>query len=552
MYIQKVIIENFKCFQGRFELELNKGLNILVGDNEIGKSTILEAIHLALSGWIYGKYLGSELNQSLFNLSIVKNYLSSLKQETKLEPPKILIELFFDIDEDNDSLKALFEGNGNSMKQKSCGVQFMISFNDKYQKEYDILLDAENSTDYLPIEFYEFSWSSFARDDKLTPKIIPFKSHLIDSSNSRYQNGSDVYISRIIQDFLFEKEKIDLSLVYRNLKGKFSKHDTIQEINKRINSEEESKKISDKNIALSVDLSSRNVWESSLTTYLDDIPFGNIGKGEQCLVKTKLALNHNKSKEANLLLLEEPENHLSHSTLNKLICHIKNNHKQIIISTHSSFVANKLGLSSLVLLNKDKSGTVRKTRIKELTSDTQKFFDRLAGYDTLRLLLCRKAILVEGASDELIVQKAYQKLKGKLPIEDEVDVISVGTAFLRFLEIAEKINNPVAVVTDNDGDFEKNVSKKYKNFSECETIKICADFNKTLNTLEPQIVEANKDNLDILRKVLGLQKDKYKDCDSIVKYMQNNKTDCALKIFDTTEEIKFPQYILDAINWEYE
>ncbi len=30
-----------------------------------------------------------------------------------------------------------------------------------------------------------------------------------------------------------------------------------------------------------------------------------------------------------------------------------------------------------------------------------------------------------------------------------------------------------------------------------------------------------------------------------------NKTDCALKIFETEETVKFPQYILDAINWEY-
>jgi predicted ATP-dependent endonuclease of OLD family len=33
--------------------------------------------------------------------------------------------------------------------------------------------------------------------------------------------------------------------------------------------------------------------------------------------------------------------------------------------------------------------------------------NKLPGYDTLRLILCNKAILVEGPSDELIVQKAY-------------------------------------------------------------------------------------------------------------------------------------------------
>lgn len=52
------------------------------------------------------------------------------------------------------------------------------------------------------------------------------------------------------------------------------------------------------------------------------------------------------------------------------------------------------------------------------------FFKKISGYDTLRLILCKKAILVEGDSDELVVQKAYKsKNNNRLPIEDQIDVI---------------------------------------------------------------------------------------------------------------------------------
>ncbi len=34
MYISKVNIENFKCYKVKFSLNLNKGANILVGNNE--------------------------------------------------------------------------------------------------------------------------------------------------------------------------------------------------------------------------------------------------------------------------------------------------------------------------------------------------------------------------------------------------------------------------------------------------------------------------------------------------------------------------------------
>ncbi len=550
MFISRIIVENFKCFEGKFNLALSKNLNIIVGDNEAGKSTILEAIHLALSGWIYGKYLRTELTQSLFNEKVVNNYIESLKNDECLPPPSIVIELFFEIEDV--SLKAFFEGNGNSLKQKACGVQLKISYNEKYQGEYEIMLENSEEISSLPIEYYDFTWSSFARDDRLTPKTIPFKSALIDSANSRYQSGSDVYISRIIRDFMSDEQKVKISQAHRKLKDTFAKSNVIKQVNKDI----EQKKISEKKVELSVDMSTKTAWETSITTYLDDIPFTCIGRGEQCLVKTKLALSHKKAKEANILLLEEPENHLSHAKLNKLLKFIKDSHveKQLIVSTHSSFVANKLGLGNLILLNIENSTKKRnKTRITDLAEETKKYFEKLAGYDTLRLILCRKAILVEGPSDELIVQKAYMRQEnGKLPIEDEVDVISVGTSFLRFLEIADKIKKPVVVVTDNDGKYKNKVQKKYKPYDDCLTIEIFADTRDNLNTLEPQIVDANKDQLDTLREVLEINIEAYPDDKSISDFMQDNKTDCALKIFDTDKDIKFPQYILDAINWEYE
>ncbi len=54
---------NFKIFKGCFPIDFKKGVNIIVGDNETGKSTILEAIHLALTGIFLGKYLENKLNR---------------------------------------------------------------------------------------------------------------------------------------------------------------------------------------------------------------------------------------------------------------------------------------------------------------------------------------------------------------------------------------------------------------------------------------------------------------------------------------------------------
>ena len=45
-HINSLVIKNFKGFKD-FEVSFNEGMNIIVGNNNVGKSTILEAVHLA-------------------------------------------------------------------------------------------------------------------------------------------------------------------------------------------------------------------------------------------------------------------------------------------------------------------------------------------------------------------------------------------------------------------------------------------------------------------------------------------------------------------------
>lgn len=431
-------------------------------------------------------------------------------------------------------------------------MKFEIAFNEKYNNEYNALIAKKNMMS-LPIEYYEASWTTFARQS-VTIRNIPIKSAMIDSSNYRYQNGSDVYISRIVKDLLSPEEVTAVSQAHRKMKDTFIDDDSIKAINDRISKESS---IVDGTVSLTVDLGTKNAWESSLVTQLNDVPFGYIGKGAQCVMKTELALTHKSAQHAQIVLLEEPESHLSFSKLNQLIKAIEEKYeeKQIIISTHSSFVANKLGLENLLLLDNHKV-----IRITELASTD--FFKKISGYHTLRMILCKKAILVEGDSDELVVQKAYMsKNNNRLPIEDQVDVISVGTSFLRFLELATALNLNVAVVTDNDGNIE-GLENKYADYiknNKKSNIKICYDdvvdsgnlmigekpYN--YNTLEPKLLKANCNDVPLFNSILDK---KFETVEELQKYMKYHKTETALAVFDTDKDIVFPQYILEAIKDE--
>ena len=464
MFISKMKIHNFKCYRD-FEIDLEEGLNIIVGDNEAGKSTILEAINLALTGIISGKSIWNEISQYIFNKEAVDEYIASLVT-SPIELPYITIEIFFGGVEN-----PIMNGNANSDRDGDAeGFCFKIAFADQYVDEYEALV-REGDVKSLPIEYYDITWTTFARD-VITTRSIPYKSCLIDSSEYRYQSGNDLYLSRIIKGSLEPKDITSIAQAHRRMRDTFTNDPSIETINNKINQETS---LTNKKIALSVELVTKNAWENSLVTQLDEIPFHYVGKGEQCVVKTELALARRSSQNANIILIEEPENHLSHARLNQLIKCISEQYveKQILISTHSSFVANKLGFGKVMLLD-----TLKITRFSGLSEDTYNFFKKVAGYDTLRMILCEKAILCEGDSDELVIQKAYMQLNdGRLPIEDGIEVISVGVSFLRFLEIAECIHTKIAVVTDNDGDM-KAINKKYENYigeNQKEYIKICVD-----------------------------------------------------------------------------
>jgi putative ATP-dependent endonuclease of the OLD family len=106
------------------------------------------------------------------------------------------------------------------------------------------------------------------------------------------------------------------------------------------------------------------------------------------------------------------------------------------------------------------------------------------------------------------------------------------------------------VVTDNDGRVES-LKQKYRDYVGVDNIKVFFDTDEEYKTLEPQIVKSNLDKLTLLNKVLDTsdREGNPLDRDGLLQYMsnRNNKTECALRIFESEEEISLPKYITDAV-----
>lgn len=532
MSIARVVIKNYRRHRDS-TIELDKKMNIVVGDNECGKSTFLEAIHLALSGQLNGRTIHSELHPYMFNTQVVKEYIDSIIAKKPIAPPAITIEIYFS----NDTSLARLKGTNNSRKEDLPGVKLSIEYNDDYSSEYAAYIAAPELLRAVPIEYYTVKWRDFAGND-ITARSIPLKPSFIDASTIRNHLGANRYVIEMVKGCLDKKQQVDLALSYRLMKDQFLEDANVKAVNAALASRTSG--ISDKTVSVSLDTSSRTGWESGVVPHLNDIPMPLVGKGEQNSIKIKLAMES--ADESHLLLIEEPENHLSFSNLNVLIKSISDRKadRQLIITTHSSFVLNKLGVDSVLLFSNGKSIT-----LKALTPDTHDYFIKLPGHETLRMILSARAILVEGPSDELIVQKAFHAKHGKMPLEMGVDVITVNSlAFKRFLEIATLLGTEVDVVTDNDANVSQ-LKSKYADYLGAKAkpnIRIRFDDREAFPTLEPQLLKAN--DLATLNTILGTT---FSGEDLLLKYMESNKTECALKFFETTTPWNVPEYITHAI-----
>ena len=88
-YIKKIKLLNFKRFQD-ITIEFDPSLNLLIGDNEAGKSSVLSAIDIVLSGSKSKiETIGIE---NLFNVNVVNEFLVSDKRYQNL--PIIYVEVY--------------------------------------------------------------------------------------------------------------------------------------------------------------------------------------------------------------------------------------------------------------------------------------------------------------------------------------------------------------------------------------------------------------------------------------------------------------------------
>lgn len=536
MTITKMLVKNYKLLKDVI-IDYNPEINIFVGDNDAGKSTILEALSIITTGKLNGFSFEQQLKASIFNQEVRKRYISDVKARRNSEPPRILIEIYFDGD-------SQYKGKNNELSEDTSGVRAVVEIHEKNEEIYKRMLK-EGEVKDIPVELYGVSYNYFSGEPVFF-RYSPFKCVFIDTTKKGYGGLVDQFISDSISDNLTEEELVKLAVAYKASRNHFHEHEVVKKLNETVKSQSV---VKEKRVSLDLKEDVADAWKKQMTVIVDDIPFESIGYGTQNSIKIQLALR-NAEEQINVVLMEEPENNLAFSNMSYLVKHIlESAGKQVFISTHSSYIANKLDLGNVILVE---NGLVRS--YKELPEETKKYFIKLPGYDTLRFVLSSKVILVEGPTDDLIIQRAYKDRYGHLPADDGIDIIAVRSlAFKRFADIANLINKDIVVVTDNDGDVESKIVTRYEGYIDKENIHFFYETNNALHTIEPSVLSANCDKgqpNDSFKKVISKNGSlESRDYSGILKFMMDNKSEWAFRVFDSNEKINYPKYINEVIDY---
>ena len=536
MRIQKLIVKNYKLLKD-IVINLNPEINIFVGDNDAGKSSILEVLSILTSGKLNGISFERQLKANLFNCETRKDYISRIVSGEKPEPPRIILEAYFDGD-------SRYRGSENEFATDAIGIRAVVGIIESNSDTYKKMLQSNEIKD-IPIELYGVTYNYFS-GDTVSFRFSPFKSVFIDTSRKDYAGLVDHFVSESITDNLTEEDVTNLAVAYKASRRQFHENDVILRLNDAV-------KATDvlKGREVSIDLREEDIdaWKKQMSIVVDNTPYENIGFGTQNLIKIELAMR-NAKEQANVVLMEEPENNLAFSNLTQLIKKVIDSEgKQIFISTHSSYITNKLNLGNTILVKK---GIL--CSYQSLSDGTKKYFTKLSGYDTLRFVLATRVILVEGPTDDLIIQRAYYDRFGRFPSDDGIDILAVESlAFKRFADIANLIGKDVAIVTDNDGDIEENIKRKYEKYLDKTNLHFFYSKDEALNTIEPCVLSSNC--------VEGIPSDTFKsviskngslesrDYQGILKFMSSNKTEWALRVFEAEDDINYPQYIKDVVEF---
>ncbi|MBR5686093.1 MAG: AAA family ATPase [Muribaculaceae bacterium] len=486
MNVTKVIIDNFKSID-HIEFDFDKVGNsytkIFVGINESGKSNILEALsyfdapeqEVSFDLFCNQKREDSEFCDLFYQLGFEDGEEDALKKavdksiatQTKIEFSISDIKKNVYLSNDSNKFEVMYDFTINLqssnlyIKKEKRLQEIIISVVEETQKTEEYELLTEKNFD----KYFSDAISNFIKEHE--PYVSVWK-----PSNKYLLYDADLNVF---------KDKPDSNKPLYNifkLCGYNDRQAITDVVNKVNNPRNRSRLISKLNDSLNSYVSS--IWDNKIDLIIDITENGffsllikdkgkenehdrfsikDRSQGAQQFLSMILSLSietNNKERKNELILIDEPEVHLHPSGIRNLSKELLKigEANYVFLATHSPFMIDKNHKERHFIVKKNKNAITEIARIKE--SDNiidDEVLNHAFGINVYRDLLNPHSILVEGASDKVILQKAFSILE-----RDDIGIANGHGSNIDTLASKMNYDNiSILVITDDDQD-----GRKYK------------------------------------------------------------------------------------------
>lgn len=551
MYISKLIINNFRIFEEK-EIEFNEKMNVIIGPNNSGKSTLLTALRI-----LFDKQKRGRLSVDDFNKNINLEEVSSTA-------PKIKITAVFSQSSDEKEFSVEMIPIATWLTEISDNYEARLTYEfflpEKYESEYREKFEKYNITDnldywnFLEKEFikkyvyklyggneeyknvaewddlskFDFQFLSAIRDVEkdlstgkktLLKEVLEFFTDFDIKNNPNWEkNKKTEKIREKSKEFIEQSDKLFKMLDDRLKSGKYEILRYIRETGASIDDIKPDfiGKITEKEFYSHMFLIVDDENNIKLPVELNGLGYNNLLYISLILAKIQkdsdIEYLGDNAKSYSILSIEEPEAHLHPNMQYKFLKFLKNNQEenvnQIFITSHSPNITSAVELDHLIVLDKQDKKIDIFYPYKAFNDDvdSKKYIERFLDVTKSDMFFAKKLIFVEGLAEQLLIPILSKYEKYDL-FDHHVSIINAnGRHFGPFLKLFNPknggINKKVVCITDKDPQKKKIGNSKWKG---------CYNYELNLNSGEYEYNESSN-------PLFG----KYEDIENIKVKMQEN------------------------------
>ena len=514
MYLKQIVVKNFRVFdETGVDVMFRQGVNAIIGENNSGKTALIDAIRIAFSAVVYKKdiYFG----KSDFHVNAQGDRAKTAQLDIYLEDvPQYLIEIWnpeqptkgefhlrFYIDVTPAGVeKVKYKAWGGKSEGNPLSADTFDSMNVAF---LDALRDAEN--EMKPSRYSKLAnlLTNVTTDEAMKLELV---SELQKANNAILEMGPIRRTKDIINDNLADieqdllRQQVDVGLVeprfesitsslrswivprWYFIDNSFPLYNKIiadcnnanltrliHQANKGIYLDINGYLNSDIIVSESEKISLLNLMRHSFELYQNGLGYNNLlfmsaVLGDMSLDKPGIYLN--------IFTIEEPEAHL-HPQLQELIHNFfERRHNdspsiQVIYTSHSPTLVSRIGIEAINLLYEDNHAVRCYPLAKASLCDVEKdYLEKYLDITKSQMFFAKGVIFVEGISEALLLPEMAKLLKRPFD-KYAVELVNVdGTSFSPFVKILTlptgfKNFAKAAVVTDDDRCCSKKETETY-------------------------------------------------------------------------------------------